>query len=198
MPPETVPAFPEPIVLPQNIRSTIILSSIDSIRGAGHYDAYIAALAADARDTILSSVVGMWLPIDIGHAHYRACDALGLSTETEVQLGRGTFGRTKGLLLGTAVKLATGAGVTPWTVFPFFQRFWFRAYDGGALRVLRLGPKEAAVELIAFPLATSKYYRHAVRGLLVGVVELFCSKAYAKERPVSEPAMAITYRVQWV
>jgi hypothetical protein len=190
--------FPQPIVTPRHIRSTIVLSSIDSIRGAGHEEAYFAALAPEARETIVTSVVGMWLPIAIGHAHYRACGALGLSAETEVQLGRGTFGRSKGLLLGTAVKLATGAGVTPWTVFPLFQRFWLRAYDGGALRVVRVGPKEADVELVAFPIVESRYYRHAVRGLLCGVVELFCGKAYVKERSVSDPKTAITFRVQWV
>ena len=196
--PETVLAFPQPLVVPRQIRSTIILGSIESIREAGHYERYIAALAPDARETILSSVVGMWLPIAVGHAHYAACDALGLSTEAEVQLGRGTFGRTKGLLLGTALRLATGAGVTPWTVFPLFQRFWFRAYDGGGIRVVRLGPKEADTDLVSFPLVQSRYYRHAVRGLLGAVVELFCTKAYVKERSGGDPATSLTYRVQWV
>ncbi len=195
---EYVLALPERIAPLRHIRSTILLGGIGALRDAGHYDAYVKLLAPDARETILSSVVGMWLPVEVGHAHYEACDALGLAPESAVQLGRVIFARTKGTLLGTALRLATGVGVTPWTVFPHFQRFWLRAYDGGGLGVRRLGPKEAELDLVGFPLVRSRYYRYALRGLLGEVVELFCRKAYIKERLVKQPDTSITLQVQWV
>jgi hypothetical protein len=135
--------------------------------------------------------------MDAALAHYRACDALGLSADAAFELGRGTFKRTSGTLLGTAVRMAKGAGVTPWTIIPTFQRFWDRGYDGGGIRVVRIGPKEVLVDVVKVNLLESRYYRNALRGLLTGLVELFCTKCYIHERTVAKPEMNIAVRMQW-
>jgi hypothetical protein len=138
------------------------------------------------------------MPLEIALGHYRACNALGLSAESAAQLGRLTFTRTKGLLLGTAIGLAKGAGVTPWTLAPYFQRFWFRGYDGGGVYIERIGPKEMHMGLVEAEIVETRYYRAALRGLLAGVMELVCSKAYVHERIVRDPQSAILFRIQWV
>lgn len=190
-------AYPEPIVPVTVVRSTVLLSSVAALREAGHYDLYLAALPREFHEPLLESVVGMWLPLAVATAHYRACDSLVLSADSQAKLGRAVFDRTKGTLLGTAVRLAQNAGVTPWTVFPYFQRFWLRGYDGGGIRVTRVGPKEALIEVVSVGLLDVPYYRSALRGLLTGVIALFCRQAYVHERPGGRRSGEATYRAQW-
>lgn len=188
--------FPSPIRPIAHIRSTLLLGGIEAIKSEGYGEAYLAALAPDIRQAIELTVAGMWLPVRVAHGHYTACDSLGISSESAVRIGRGTFTNTKGLLLGAALGLARGVGVTPWTLTPHFQRFWMRGYDGAGLRIVSLGPKDLRLELVTCSLARSRYYRAALRGVLVGVLELVASKAYAHE--IGHPADdAVTMRAQW-
>jgi hypothetical protein len=48
------------------------------------------------------------------------------------------------------------------------------------------------------PIVETRYYRAALRGLLTGVFELVCSRAYVHERIVRDPRNAILFRIQWV
>lgn len=190
-------AFPERIVPVRNVRSTVLLGSIEAVRAAGHFDRYVHALEPRERDVLLQTVAGVWLPIDAAHAHYRACDALALAPDAQARLGHGTFERVQGTLLGTGVRLARNAGVTPWTVFPYFQRFWSRGYDGGGIRITQLGPKEVTIEVVNCGILGSTYYKNGLRGLVAGMIGLFCSKAYVHELPRPRSDTSITYRAQW-
>lgn len=195
---EIVLAFPEPITPMRHIRSTLVHGGIASLRSAGVYDAYVAAVAPGVREEIESAVAGMWIPIETGVEHYLACDRIGLSAESAAQLGRGTFDRTKGLLLGTAIGVAKGAGVTPWSLVPYLQRFWLRGMDGGGVQAVKVGPKEARLDVVACPVLRSQYFRAALRGLTGALFELVSQKVYVHEVAGGGPATAIALRVQWV
>jgi hypothetical protein len=80
----------------------------------GRFEAYARLLGDPWRDLPSRAIAGLWLPIDAGLAHYRACDALGLSTLEQVAIGREVGDRIHGTFLGTMVRAARGAGVTPW------------------------------------------------------------------------------------
>jgi hypothetical protein len=191
--------FPERIPPMRKARSTLLLGGLASLSAAGLSDAWAAVVPAEVRTAIQSSVAGMWLPIEIAVEHYTACDQLGVSAEAAARIGRGTFERTKGLLLGTAIGLAKRAGVTPWTFVPHLQRFWLRGYDGGGVQATKLGPKELRVDVVACPLFTSRYYRAACRGLVTGLMELVCRKAYGhEEKGDGDPDTTLSVRVQWV
>jgi len=172
------------------------MASRASVHAAGHGAQYEAALDPMARDAIAEAgVVGVWLPLEIALAHYRACDSLGLGANAIAAIGRGTNDRVKGSVYGTFIRVFKEAGVTPWTVIPQFQRFWDRTYDGGSLRVTKLGPKEARVDVVGCSLCHHHYWRHALRGLSCGLIELVCSRAYSTEI-VSSPD-GVSYRYQW-
>lgn len=194
---EVVLRFPEPIPALRHIRSTLIHGGIASLRAAGMYDAYVAVVPAEVRVEIETSFAGMWIPVETALTHYFACDALGLSQESVARLGRGTFERTKGLLLGTAIGLARTAGVTPWSFLPHLQRFWLRGLDGGGIQAIRVGPKEARLEVVACALLRSQYFRGALRGLVASLFELVSQKVYVHEEALgAETTLAL--RVQWV
>src|ERR1700692_4657296 len=139
--------LPSPLAPMRNVRSTLILGGLASLRAAGLGEAYDAVSPVEVRRVLESSVAGMWIPVETAVAHYLACDKLGVSAESAAQLGRGTFQRTKGLLLGTAIGLAKGAGVTPRTLIPHLQRFWLRGIDGGGVRAIEVGPKEVRIDV---------------------------------------------------
>jgi hypothetical protein len=195
--PETILAFPNPIVPVRHARSTVVLGSIASIRESGRFERYAASLAPEHRDELLQAVAGTWIRVEVARSHYRACDSLGLSPEQEVDLGRAIFKRTSDTIFGTVVRLAKGAGATPWTFLPQMQRFWERGYDGGGLCVRKLGPKEARVELVQCSIVESRYFRNAVRGLVGCILQLFCTRVYMQELPAGRSPGSLVVRAQW-
>jgi hypothetical protein len=198
MPDEIVLPFPEPILPTKHIRSTLLKGGLESLQAAGFGEAYAAISPPEVQSAIASAVAGMWLPVELAVTHYAACDELHLSNDSCAQLGRATFERTKGMLLGAATGMAKSAGVTPWTMMPHLQRFWHRGYDGGGLRATRRGPKEVDVDIVDCPVLRSRYFRAALRGLFTVLLELVCEKAYVHERPFGDAPSSGGMRAQWV
>jgi hypothetical protein len=194
---EFVLAFPARTTPLRSVRSTLLMGSIAGLRANGHFEAWSAIVPESAREELLRLVAGVWVPVETAMAHYRACDSLRLSSEEQARLGGATFARVRGTLLGTMLKLGNGAGVTPWTLMPHLQRFWDRAYEGAAIQVLRVGPKDAHLDVAECPFAEVRYYRNALRGLLVAVLDLFCDKAYMQERAGARAPGTIAFRAQW-
>jgi hypothetical protein len=189
--------FPDPLVPARHARSTVLLGSIASIREAGRFDDYAARLPLKHRPLLLEAVAGMWIPIEIARVHYETCESLGLPVDQQVNNGRATFDKTRGIFLGTMLRMARESGVTPWTITLYFQRFWERGYDGGGISVTKLGPKEARLDVVEVSLCDCRYYRNALRGLTAGVLELFCTKAYVTERPGLRAPASVSFRIQW-
>ena len=195
---DVVLPFPEAVLPVRHMRSTIILTSLLSLRDAGQFDRYAEALPLEHHGAVLNAVAGVWIDVAHAAAHYAACDTLGLSSERQMELGRETFARTKGAIYGTSVQLAQTAGVTPWSVLPHFQRFWLRGLDGGGVQVVKLGPKEADISVRDCSLVRIAYFRNAMRGIVTGMLALFCRQAYLRELPSGRaPRDLVGFRAQW-
>jgi hypothetical protein len=97
-----------------------------------------------------------------------------------------------------AAKLAANTVVTPWTIFSQFQKLWDRVFVGGGVGVFRVGPKEARLELVQFPCCRYRYCRIGFRGVLLGMTELFCQKAYANEVAALMTDTQAAMRLAWV
>lgn len=190
-------AYPGRVTPIRNVRSTLLLAVRSSLQDTGHYDAYCEALAPAHRTLILQTVAGVWIPIDAAIAHYQALDALALSTEVQMRLGGATFERMRATLLGTMLRYANEAGVTPWTLLPHLQRFWNRAFDGGGLQMVKVGPKEALGYCVQVEMTESRYFRNALRGLLAAVLGLFCRKAYVQEIGGTRERGTLSMKMQW-
>jgi uncharacterized protein (TIGR02265 family) len=194
--PDVVLAFPARVTPARHARSTILMASIETVRSRGLFAEYERALPAQYKEELLGAVAATWMPLEAALAHYAACDSLGLTAEQHVQCGRSTFDGARGTLLGTAVRMARGAGLTPWTTLPLLQRFWDRGFDGGAVSVARAGPKDAHVTCVQCAVIVSPYFRNGLRGLLAALMELTCTKAYVTERR-SHLANSLSFRLQW-
>jgi hypothetical protein len=197
----------EPIVAFQNgrdavveathIRSTAICSAILALRGHGLYDRYVEELEPRLRDAILPLSTGEWVPIELGVAHYDACDRLALEDDVIRQLGAEVGRRVIKNPLSVIVTLAHGVGAGPWTALSHVNRYREAAWRGSEMAVWKLGPKEARVEWEGQPCARIRYFRIAFAGFMAPLLELFCQKAYVLVMGQPTPSR-MQYRVSWV
>jgi hypothetical protein len=192
-----LPALRDQIPDAKNFRSTWITASQATIRGRGLGERYEAALDPTHRDALLVVVPGMWLPMALARAHYKACDSLGLDETTMVDIGRLAMQKAHATSLSFITRMAKGAGVTPWTVLGQMPRLMAATIDDGAVGVGRLGPKDAHIEVHGYPLADIRYNRVTMRGIMLGAVELFCRRAFAKEIPELCDRRTIGLRLSW-
>jgi hypothetical protein len=180
-------------------RSTWISTSQQTLRAHGLYERYVQSLSPQVRDALIASVAGVWMPVELAMEHYRACDRLGLMDIDLVQIGKESAERAHGTMMSMMVKVAKGAGTTPWTSLGQVQRLWQRSLNGGGgIALYKLGPKEARVEFAGFPFSAVHYVRVAIRGIALGVVELFAETAYAREIPSLCTDKTLAYRLSWV
>jgi hypothetical protein len=190
---------PRELVQPvSHVRSTLLTSSLRALRERNMFENYLRLLPSARHDAILSAVAGTWHPVDLLVAHYEACDGLGVSEQELYEIGMSVGSRIQSTLMGMVLKMASEVGVTPWRPLGYCQAFWERLYQGGGVRLMQLGPKEAVLEMVGNPLCRSNYFRCAQRGTIQAAVALFCTKSYVVDQPSAQPARRVCYRVSWV
>jgi len=104
----------------------------------------------------------------------------------------------EGTFLGTLFRAARLGGVSPWVGLSHAQRLYERLLDGGGgLCVVRLGPKEARMEIAGLPLARIAYFRNGCAA--------FCSQGFAcsrcagtSTRCADDDVDGFAVRLQWV
>jgi hypothetical protein len=178
-------------------RTTWLGSSLLALRERGHFDRYLTFLPPQHHDAILTSVAGSWLPVEVAVEHYRACDRLMLSKAEMWEIGLDVTRRVHGTSLALMIRLAKQSGVTPWAALAQLNRLWERIWRGGGCAVYKAGPKEAIVEVIQWPCAEIPYVRRTIPSVLLGVMELFCNKAYVSDVPRLATASSLGMKVQW-
>lgn len=191
------PADPSAIPLVSQCKGTLIVSSIGTLRSHGHYDRYAALLAPEHRQRVLEAIAGVWLPIDVALAHYEACEALGLSVSEQIRIGLDVGVRIQRSTIATLVKLAAASGVTPWTGIRSFQRFFERLFVGGGTRVVKLGPKDARIDIVGLPLARVPYFVNGYRGVIQAGSQLFAPKAFVATIGGPRAPTSVAFRVAW-
>ncbi len=180
------------------VRSTLIASSMGSLRRRNLFGRYESLLAREHREAVLGSVAGQWLPMEVGRAHYDACDRLGLSVLEQVEIGADVSLKIHDTFLGVVIRTAKHAGVTPWPLLERGNTMYSRLFHGGGgVRVYRQGPKEARADVAGVPLLGIPYFRNAIRGLYQAAVGLFCLRAYVHEIPSKAPDARVALRVSW-
>jgi hypothetical protein len=192
------PAPPASLGAASAVRSTLITTSIQSLRGRGLYDRYSRRIAVAHRETLLTAVAGVWLPVDAAVAHYAACDELGLAVDEELAIAMEVGQRVHGTFLGMMVRMARTIGVTPWPALAQSAKLYDRLFCGGGIAVTRKGPKDARVDLVGNPLCDIEYFRVGVRGVYEAALLLFCRRVSTYALPQHGRHHAMALRISWV
>jgi hypothetical protein len=182
----------------RHVRSTIVIAGLDNVKLVGRLDDYRKHLPSKHQAALLEATAASWIPLDAALAHYRACDALHLPASEQIAFGRRTLERVGETMVGTAIRMAKRAGATPWLFFPQLQRFWMRGYDGGGVAAYKVGPKDARLDLVSFALCEVPFYRRALAGWVEGIIALFCTRVFVRERSAPDGPHSMSLRAQWV
>jgi hypothetical protein len=168
---ETVLSPPLVVRPVTEIRSALLLSSVQTLRSRGHFEAYRTRIDPAHRDAILATSAPSWLPIGIAMAHYEACDALGLDAKEMKAMGGMVGARINSTFLKAIAEGVRFAGVTPWTLLGHFRGLWARLFQGGSIAIGRVSAKECVVEVRGLPLVRYEYARIAFTGIIGRAIE---------------------------
>ncbi|MFT3922146.1 MAG: hypothetical protein QM778_06400 [Myxococcales bacterium] len=190
-------APPERVPLATAIRSTTLISSQSAVERAGKLRLYQQALPREYAETLGSLVAATWLPMDVGMVHYATVSQLGFSDSEARENGRHVAQRVQNSHFAVLVR-ALGQTVTPWSVLPRLPAFLGRLVQGGECSVVKLGPKDARVELHGIDIARFKYVREGWAGMLEGTLELLVRKVYARDLSPADTQSVAVFSLAWV
>jgi hypothetical protein len=179
-------------------RSSWLASSLRALRDRELVERYRVRLPAQFHPMVFESVAGVWLPIEVAIAHYRAIDALELPARAAFDMGREIQTHAQAAVVQVALRGAKLVGITPWTIFSHFRKLWDRTWSGGDFAIYKAGPKEAELEIVGWSIAPSPYVRHSMRGVLEGATEMFCTRVHVREVARKCVGTSLGYRFSWV
>ena len=194
---ELVFQTPPPHAPLRRVRSTLLVASYKMVHRMGRDGDYRRALPPEHHAAIFEAVAGTWVSVRVAIAHYQACESLGLTNDAQIEIGRTVGMQIRGTLAGTLVNMSKEVGVSPWSVIPTMPRVWSRVFDGSTITGWKTGPKEARLEAVGSPLLDVRYFRNALRGQCMGMLDLFCSRSYAHARQGSFEPGTYSIQLQW-
>jgi hypothetical protein len=198
--PETLVPFratPSRMGIATVVRSTLVAASIQSLRARGLYDRYAARLTEADRNELSAAVAGVWIPMPLAAAHYRACESLRLCVGEQLDIALKVGMHLHGTFLGAMLRMARTVGVTPWGALGYTDKLYERLFRGGGIAVTRVGLKEARVDLVGNPLCQTEYFRVGVRGVYQAALELFCEGLKTHEIPRRYSELDMGVRITW-
>lgn len=191
-------ASPQKLGVATRVRTTLLVSSLQSLRKRKLYERYLELLPDEHHPVVRSMIAGQWVPMRVAEAHYDACEALGIDRREVNAIGREVGDRIEGTFLATMVRMAGTVGATPWTALGYVDRLYDRIFaGGGGVSLYKLGPKDAEAHFVGVAVCRVPYFRSAMAGVFEVGAELFCNKAYAKEVPDASPSMGAVVHIAW-
>ena len=180
------------------VRGSLIVSSLQTLRELALFPRYIAHLPAAQHERVLYALASSWLPCEVALAHYGACDAMELSEKELQAMGEHVAQRILGTFLATVLKgtRVIGANMRPLAAFQHYPRLWDRLLRGGGCTVCQTGPKDATIESRGVPMFGYRYFRFAYMHLIRGAGLLFGDTIYTRALRTSQTSMKIG--VSWV
>jgi hypothetical protein len=180
------------------VRSTLIAASLRVVRQMGWEKRYLAALPAPLHQEIQLLTAGVWVPLSLALAHYRACDAMNLTLAELDTIGEDVSMRTQKAFIGTLGKAASNVGLDQWHFLKNTHRIWSRMMNGGDTCVYQVGPKEALVVLVACPLAELAYFRTGIQAYFRAIARVLSPVVYTREVREHRKNAGLGFRLSWV
>lgn len=178
------------------VRSTLLCFGLQELRARGRIEDYRRALPAWAQEPIFQAVAGVWLPCDLVMAHFAACESLDLSAQEAFDIGGASGRKLAASSLGALARMATHVGASPATILAVYHRLWSRVFDGSAVDIAEVGPKEVTIAYRDLPIARFSYCRNGLRGANDSAFRLVAKTLYLRALPGSTDD-AFALRLSW-
>jgi hypothetical protein len=141
------------------VRNNVLQASLTLLHEKGLYERYEKLVEPDTLRELSTNVAPCWVPIDVVHSHYRACDAMALSSAELEHLGQeaGQHARKVSIVVPQPEQ---NASFDLWQNAERMHRVWKRLYQGGSVQVVRLGANEELIEFRGFSVHQHRYFRY--------------------------------------
>jgi hypothetical protein len=169
-------------------RGILIVSSMQTLKSLGLYDAYLQKLSPPLREQLGAVLASSWVPLELGLAHCEAIDALQLTDRQMQDQGEQIARQVSDSSLSMMMRTARGMGVDKsWWLLKQVDRIWPRVYRGGGITLLAAGPKDAILEIHGVPLLSSRFFRAAHHAFVAGLGASLSETSYVKAVRPREP-----------
>jgi hypothetical protein len=179
------------------VRGFVFLSGLKWMEKRGLIEKYMGLLPEANRARAQSMTAAEWIPLDVALIAYAACDALELSVQDQIDVGREVVLANNGVVLQTITKLIGHMGAPPWLALKHADRAWGRSNRGGAIAVYKLAEKQARLEFWQCPLARSPFFVTSMRGAIAVGLEPFCSRVNVVDLPEQATKDGFALRATW-
>lgn len=179
------------------VRAFVFLSGFKWMEKNGVSEQFLALLPPKLRALMPTLTTSQWVPIAESLEVYAACDALGLSMDRQIELGRFVSHANNGVVVNTVSRLIGKLGGTPWIALGHADKVWQRSNRGGAIAVYKVAEKIARLEFWQCPLARSPFFVTSMRGALAIGAEPFAGKVVISEIPEMTTQDGFALRVMW-
>jgi hypothetical protein len=141
------------------VRNNVLQASLTLLRDGGFYERYAKLVEPDTLRELSRTVAPCWVPIDVVHSHYRACDAMELSGEELESLGQaaGQHARKVSIVVPQPEQ---DEAFDLWQNAERMHRVWRRLYLGGSVQIVRLGDAEELIDFRGFSIHQHRYFRY--------------------------------------
>lgn len=175
-------------------------SSFKHVTAFKREEPYFAALPSELHEVILYVEPMSWVPLDVARMHFSAMQQAFPDPAEQVRNGRLSSERTQRVFLETVVRTLKASGQFP--VMALLARvpvaFSRLLRNGGAVQVLRVGPKDARLEAHAHPLVETAYIRNSWQGMLEAGLELGVRRCFVRQDVQFTTADRVAFNVSWV
>jgi hypothetical protein len=179
-----------------HLRSTLIASSVNTLRERGLLERYLRCLPRTYHEELLAPQAPSWIPIEIAELHYKSCQEMALSEEELGALWQTVLSSVVNTMMAQFLRSSRAVGGTPWHSLAQAERLFTRLHRGGSLRVTRRGPKEALIESRGCTLYRIPYFASGYTTLLRSAALFFAKTAYARQ--LSAPPLEHRVVLAWV
>jgi hypothetical protein len=197
--PEVFLPFRTSIVeLATEVRSTLIMAGIQTVRARGLFSRYSESLSPEARERILGLAAGIWVPVDVAVTHYTAMDRLGIDQSTIESIGAEVAARTWKHIMAPTFARAKRVGRQPWEHFRHAHDTLTNTWRGSDVQVFKESPTQALCEWAGQPCAAIPYFVASYGSYMRALTNLFSSRAFYRIVPERCSRTTLAVRLSWV
>jgi hypothetical protein len=142
------------------VKNVLIQFSLAQLKSEGHYERYAQLVEPAVLEELLQLLGPGWIPIELAHKHYEACERMRLEAAELAGVGVGVGQRLQQTVLVAGTR-GSPAELDMWKEVGSVLRMWPRVFRGGSVQLTKLGATESLVEQRGLALNRYAYVRQA-------------------------------------